>query len=90
MSGQSPGARDAIRVFDDQAVALEAVKQRPGLGVVADTETATDVPATGAGVLGEVAERPGRQQRGQPADGRAAIIEVMTTRELPANSQLTR
>ena len=74
-SGQAPCAGDAIALFGEQAVALEAVKQRPGLGVVADPQPAADRTTAGAWVLGEVAKRPAAQHRRQP-DG-AAITGVM-------------
>ena len=55
--GQGPGAGDAVGLLGEQAGALEAVKQGPGLGVVADPQPAADRAAARAGVLGEVLER---------------------------------
>ena len=86
MPSERPGAGDPIRLLRDQASALEAVKQRPGLRVVPDPERSTDRPAARAGMLCQVAQRPAPQQRWQPRW--AAIIEIMATDGRSANYEL--
>ena len=75
--GKGPRTRVAIDLLREEAVTLEAVKQRPRLRVVTDPQPAAHRPAARTGMLGDIAKRPYPQQRRQSTAARSAIRGVM-------------